>query len=79
VPVLDRAELPTTAGQLISLLPLGRCEHVWTQGLQWELGGDELDPTTRISVSNRACGCQVMVRVGSGALLVFLADPGRGW
>lgn len=79
VPVLGRAELPTTAGQLVSLLPLGRCEHVWTQGLQWELGGDALDPACRISVSNRASGHGITVRVEGGMLLVFLADPGRGW
>lgn len=75
VPVLDRVELPTTVGQLVSLLPLGRCEHVWTQGLQWELAGDVLDPTSRISVSNRAQGDRIAVRVERGALLVFLAEP----
>jgi thiamine pyrophosphokinase len=79
VPVLARAELSTTTGQLISLLPLGRCERVTTRGLQWELAGDVLDPTSRISVSNRASGRQVTVQVEGGALLVFLADPGRGW
>lgn len=79
VPVHERLELSTIAGQLVSLLPLGRCEHVWTQGLQWELAGELLDPATRISVSNRACGQLVTVRVEGGALLVFLAEPDRGW
>ena len=32
VPVIDETELATTAGQGISLMPVGRCERVWTEG-----------------------------------------------
>lgn len=79
VPVSERVEVPTVAGQLVSLLPLGRCEGVRTWGLQWELDGEILDPTCRISVSNRATGHQVMVRLEGGTLLVFLAEPELDW
>ncbi|HPW54487.1 MAG: thiamine diphosphokinase [Thermoanaerobaculaceae bacterium] len=77
VPVLDRVELATEPNQLVSLLPLGRIQ-VWTRGLRWELDGQTLDPGTRISVSNRATGTAVEVRVAAGALLVFLAGARAG-
>lgn len=78
VPVLDRVELATEPDQLVSLLPLGRVQ-VWTRGLRWELDGEALDPGTRISVSNRAAGVSVEVRVAGGTLLAFLAGPRTGW
>lgn len=78
VPVLDRVELATEPGQLVSLLPLGHVQ-AWTRGLRWELDGDALDPATRISVSNRAAGVSVELRVAGGALIAFLAGLRAGW
>ncbi|HPC83349.1 MAG TPA: thiamine diphosphokinase [Thermoanaerobaculaceae bacterium] len=78
VPVLERAELASEPGRVVSLLPLGRVE-VWTRGLQWELDGDILDPAARISVSNRAAGTSVEVRATGGALVAFLAGATAGW
>lgn len=78
VPVLDRVELATEPGQLVSLLPLGRVQ-VWSRGLCWELDGDALDPAARISVSNRAVGARVELRVTGGALITFVAGPWTGW
>jgi len=72
VPVVDRARLATTPGQVVSLLPLGRCERVWTEGLRWPLVGEALEPAVRTSVSNVATGEAFEVRVAGGALLVFL-------
>ena len=75
VPVLDRTELATTSGQGISLMPVGRCERVWTKGLHWELAGEPLDLAGRTGVSNLAEGERTEIRVEGGALLVFLSDP----
>jgi thiamine pyrophosphokinase len=72
VPVIDHTRLATTPGQVVSLLPLGRCERVWTHGLHWRLDGEPLELAGRTSVSNRAEGEAVEVRVEGGALLAFI-------
>ena len=75
VPVVDKTELATTTGQGISLMPVGRCESVFTRGLRWELHGEPLDLTGRTSVSNLSEGDRTEIRVEGGALLVFLSEP----
>jgi thiamine pyrophosphokinase len=75
VPVLGRTEFATAPGQGISLMPVGRCERVWTKGLHWELAGEPLDLAGRTGVSNLAQGHRTEIRVEGGALLVFLSDP----
>ncbi len=72
VPVCDVARFPAQPGQTVSLLPLGRCEGVRTEGLHWPLGGEVLDLLTRTGVSNRACAGEIQVQVAEGTLLVFL-------
>jgi len=73
--VNDFRELATSPGQVLSLMPLGRCGRVWTLGLRWELGGEPLDLAERTSVSNVAEGRRVELRVDGGTLLVFLSEP----
>ena len=75
VPIVDKTELATTAGQGISLMPFGRCERVFTSGLRWELHGEPLDLAGRTSVSNLSEGDRTEIRVEGGALLVFLSEP----
>jgi thiamine pyrophosphokinase len=75
VPVLGQTELATTAGQGISLMPVGRCEKVFTRGLHWELNGEPLDLAGKTSVSNLAGGDSTAIRVEGGVLLVFLSEP----
>lgn len=76
VPILDHTVLPAAAGQLVSLLPLGRVQ-VRSSGLRWELRGETLDPVVRISVSNRAMGDAIELTVEDGCLIAFLANvPG---
>ncbi len=75
VPVLDASTIPTTPGQVVSLIPLGRCARVWTEGLRWRLDGEPLDLGGRTSVSNVAEGGQIALRVEEGALIVFLSEP----
>lgn len=75
VPLRRRRVFRTRAGQLVSLLPWGRCEGVRTVGLRWGLADETLDLHSRTGVSNRALGGRVEVSVRSGTLLVFLHDP----
>lgn len=72
VPVRSEAVFATAPGALVSLLPVGRCERVWTEGLRWPLAGEALDLAARTGISNRATADRVAVRVAGGTLLVFL-------
>jgi thiamine pyrophosphokinase len=75
VAVHQRSQFATSSGQGVSLMPVGRCERVWTHGLHWELAGEPLDLVGRTGVSNIAEGEDVEVRVEGGAVLVFLSEP----
>jgi thiamine pyrophosphokinase len=79
VPVTDRGSFATEPGQTISLMPVGRCERVWTRGLRWPLAGEPLDLAGRTGVSNLAEGAEAEVRVEGGAVLVFLSAPAADW
>jgi thiamine pyrophosphokinase len=77
VAVRAGAVFAVAPGATVSLLPVGRCESVWTEGLRWPLSGEPLDLLTRTGVCNQAVADRVSVRVEGGALLVFLASsPG---
>lgn len=77
VAVHDTLEAATEPGDRVSLLPLGSCPRVWTEGLSWQLEGEPLDLLDRTSVSNRATGSSITVRVAGGIILAFLpARPG---
>jgi thiamine pyrophosphokinase len=70
--VTDCASLATTPGQMLSLMPLGRCGRVWAEGVRWPLAGDPLDLAERTGISNVAEADRVELRVEGGTLLVFL-------
>lgn len=72
IPVRHEAAFTVAIGATVSLLPLGRCERVWTAGLRWPLDGEPLDLGGRTSVSNQATEERITVRVAGGTLLVFL-------
>jgi thiamine pyrophosphokinase len=78
VAVGGEAELATSPGQTVSLVPLGRCERVTTRGLRWRLDGEPLDLAGRTGVSNVAVGDSIALRIEGGHLLVFLAETGSG-
>ena len=78
VAVKGELAVTTAAGAKVSLMPLGRCERVWSRGLRWELDGGPLDLSGRTSVSNVADGARVEVRVEGGVVLVFLPWLSRG-
>ncbi len=71
LPVTSRTSLTARPGGRISLLPVGRCAAVWTEGLRWRLDGEPLDLLERTGVSNEAVAARVEVRVEGGCLLVF--------
>ena len=73
VAVTAAASFAVARGSTVSLLPAGRCERVWTEGLRWPLAGAPLDLLDRTGVCNRATAESVSVRVEGGAVLVFLA------
>jgi thiamine pyrophosphokinase len=77
VAVSDALTVAAAAGATVSLMPLGRCERVWSRGLRWELDGGPLDLSGRTSVSNVADGARVEVRVEGGVVLVFLPGLDR--
>ena len=71
LPVTSVASLAARPGGRISLLPVGRCAAVWTEGLRWRLDGEPLDLMERTGVSNEAVADRVEVRVEGGCLLLF--------
>jgi thiamine pyrophosphokinase len=74
VPVAGSARLDTAPGQVVSLLPVGRCEGVRVTGLRWTLRGEPLDLLTRTGVSNLATAGSLEIDLSAGCLLVFLHD-----
>lgn len=68
-------EIPTVPGQLVSLMPLVECRPVSILDVQWPLLDVTLTPFGQISLSNRAVGNRVRVRLGSGAAGLFSLDP----
>jgi len=72
VPVSGEASFEVPPDATVSLMPLGSCERVWTEGLFWPLAGEPLSLATRTGLSNRATSELVRVRVEGGVLLVFL-------
>lgn len=73
VPVEGHSVLAARPGQVVSLLPLGRCERVTTAGLRWPLVSEALDLGGR-GISNVAERDQIELTVAGGTLLVFLAE-----
>jgi thiamine pyrophosphokinase len=63
-------------GQLVSLLPLhGSAEGVSTQGLEYPLSGERLDPGSSRGVSNVFVAETAVVHVERGVLVAVLPGP----
>jgi len=62
----------TAPGQRISLMAMGRCEGVTTQGLLYPLEGDTMAFGVREGVSNEATGNEVTVTVAGGCMLMMV-------
>ncbi|WP_285269432.1 thiamine diphosphokinase [Kaistella rhinocerotis] len=64
--------LSDVEGLLVSLIPFPITSNVITQGLNWELSGEELSITSRIGSRNFAVQDTVEIRYGDGDLVVFV-------
>jgi thiamine pyrophosphokinase len=74
VPVTGATLLATSPGQIVSLLPVGRCERVRTAGLEWSLHDEPLDLLARTGVANLATSERIEIDLADGCLLVVLHD-----
>lgn len=65
--------LSTRKGEVISLLPLTRCDGIVTSGLKYPLKNETLMLGARDGTSNVALGTRVTITVRKGHLLVYRA------
>ncbi|NQV08013.1 thiamine diphosphokinase [bacterium] len=71
-PVHDRIAIHGVPGDIVTLLPLGGIARgVVTEGLRWELDGDDLEAGSTRGVSNEMTGSDAIVSVLSGTLLAI--------
>ncbi|HEB84805.1 MAG TPA: hypothetical protein ENI92_07350, partial [Bacteroidetes bacterium] len=73
----EQRGIDSARGRVCSLIPLLPCEGVTLEGFQWPLHGERLAPGERISCSNRIDADHAVVRLETGALLVYLHYPAR--
>lgn len=60
------------AGQVISLIPMGRAQGIVTHGLRYPLRGETLELGKREGLSNRISASPVEIRVEKGLLCIYL-------
>jgi thiamine pyrophosphokinase len=58
-------------GDIVSLLPLNRCDSVFTSGLKYSLEGETLELGIREGTSNVVVSSPVSIKVKKGNLLLF--------
>jgi thiamine pyrophosphokinase len=71
----DVLDVPTRLGQRVSLMPLVQCRGVELTGVEWPLGSVELALGQLVSVSNKATGDQVQVRIEEGYAWLYVETP----
>jgi thiamine pyrophosphokinase len=80
--LLGRKEtIAVSPGETFSLIPIGRCAGITVKGAEYPLSGEALELGVREGISNRATGRELLIRHGSGTLLLYRlrrpAAPGR--
>ena len=63
--------LEAAKGDVVSLIPLNRCEGVFTTGLKYSLEGEILELGVREGTSNIVVASPVTIKVKKGHLLLF--------
>jgi thiamine pyrophosphokinase len=58
-------------GDIVSLIPLNKCEGITTSGLKYALNGESLELGVREGTSNVVTSSPVKIRVKKGHLLLF--------
>ena len=66
------ARVATVPGQRISLMPIGLCTGVTTDGLRFPLSHEAMEFGVREGVSNEATGAAVTVTVADGSMLMMV-------
>ena len=61
-------------GKMVSLLPFPMAENIFTQGLHWELRGENLSLMERIGTRNRADTDEISIKYDKGSLLLFIEN-----
>lgn len=75
VPPGSKRRIPTTAGQIVTLLAYGGPASIATSsGLRWPTDGLTLDSGSSLGVSNEATGDLVALAVESGTVAVLVVD-----
>jgi thiamine pyrophosphokinase len=64
-------ELEAKKGDVISLIPLNRCEEIVTRGLRYSLEGETLELGVREGTSNVVVSSPVSIKVKKGHLLLY--------
>lgn len=64
-------EFAAHPGDIVSLVPIVRCEGVTTEGLRYALRGEVLELGTREGTSNVVVASPVRVQVATGRLLLY--------
>ena len=68
--------IPTTPGELFSLVPIGRDAHgVYIRHAHWPLRDASLQVHGSVGISNVALGREVEIEVGEGAVLAIFNHP----
>lgn len=71
----DRIQVATQPGRRISLVPLEEVRGAILKGVEWKLNGEDLHPSGRTGISNRATDARVEASIQSGAALLFVGFP----
>ncbi|MGA2622261.1 MAG: thiamine diphosphokinase [Bacteroidota bacterium] len=61
----------STVGEIVSLIPLERCEGVTTHNLKYALQNESLELGVREGISNETTGRRVTISVKRGTLLLY--------
>jgi thiamine pyrophosphokinase len=69
--VTMKISFPAAPGQIISLIPLGKCHGITTGGLLYSLRNGALEVGVKEGQSNVATSSRVTVSVKHGSLIVF--------
>jgi thiamine pyrophosphokinase len=64
-------------GQIVSLIPISRCEGIRTSGLEYALEDESLELGVREGTSNIVVSSPITIRVASGNLLLYKVFPSR--
>ena len=70
IPVGRSLNLNIPVGTTVSLLPISRCEGIFTHGLRWNLKNEPLELGIRDSTSNLVISPSITMKVRKGDLIV---------